>query len=148
MAGVCSICEDARRPEIDKALEVPRSDSQVSRQFGYSRATIARHRAHSALNAVVEAQAEGTVGEVRRLKSLAEHEIRESKDPKVRIAAQARLQSLVELEHRLRADAVDASALYKTEAFGVFLTHLLTHICSECADKVREALPPGDTRSE
>jgi hypothetical protein len=148
MANTCCICEHPQRAEIDQKLGVPRSDSRISREYGWNRATIARHRAHSALKELVEAQAEGIVGEVARLKALAENELRESKDPKVRLAAQARLQSLVELEHRLRSDAVDANALYKTEAFGVFLTHLLNHLCGECRCRVRDALPPGDTRSE
>ncbi len=148
MAGTCRVCDHPDRAAIDQSLCRPRSDSAVSRQFGFSRATIARHRAHSTLNSLIEAQQEGTAGEVGRLKSLAEEELKQSRDPKVRLAAQARLQSLVELEHRLRQEVADGGVLYKTEAFGIFLTHLLTHLCEECRAKVGESLPPGDTRAE
>ncbi len=146
MAGTCRICDHPERANIDKALEVPRSDSTVSRQYGFARVTIARHRAHLALKDAIAAQAEGAPGEIRRLKALAEKELTHA-DPKVRLAAQTRLERLVELEIRARAQEEDSVYLYRTPAFGEFLTMLLKTVCEECAEKIRKGVP-GDTPPE
>lgn len=147
MANACSVCEHPERLQIDKALEAPRSDSAVARQYGFSRATIARHRAHSALNSLISLQEEGVSGQIQRLKALAEEELKGSKDPKVRLAVNTRLQSLVELEHRIRSEEADGGVLYKTEAFSIFLTYLLEHLCETCRECVKGAPGVGDTRT-
>ncbi len=153
MANTCSICDDSRRADIDKALQVPRSDSQVSRQFGFSRATIARHRAHSALNSLIDAHKEGAAGEIQRLKGLAELELK-SNDPKIRLAAASQLKGLVELEIRAKGQEADSAYLYKHPSFQDFLTHLLQCLCGTCKTKVLEhgdvgdVAGGGDTRTE
>lgn len=136
MAERCIVCDHDRRVDIDKALSVPRSDSKVARQFGFSRATIARHRAHIVHNDAVELPKELNSNDVSLQKAKVQRIIDTARDDKVRIAALRELRGYIELEARLHQEAQGTSALSSDPAFQKLAGVLASTLCGDCRKRV------------
>lgn len=138
----CTVCNSEHRLAIEKALAVSRSGQSIATEFGLSKASINRHKAHIVQNL-------NDINEISRLKALAELDLKD-KDPKIRHAARVELRSLFELETRIGQEASAQQSLTANPAWELIRTHLLNIIneCDHCRKAVLEAMPPGDTRGE
>jgi len=140
MAEKCIICEDGRRADIDKALGVPRSDSKVSREFGFSRPTIARHRAHIVPIEYVIPQQVTNSSEIAKLKAVTQRIIDTTRDDKVRIAAVREMRGYLELEARLQQEAQGTSALESDPAYQQIVSTVVATVCGECRGQIDASL--------
>lgn len=136
MSETCIICKDPRRVDIEKILRGSRSDSKVSRQFSFSRTTVARHRSHMPRIADVELPEEDNHTEIGRLRAEAQRILATARDPKVQLAAVQRLESLHGLEMRLHQEAQGSSSLTSDPAFQRLASIIATVLCPDCMARV------------
>lgn len=94
MPKACSICVHARRAEVDKWLDALRPASEIAREIGVPENRIHRHRGHIEKKKTLELSPVLGNSELGKLLGLARDEYTKAKDPKVRLLALARMQSL------------------------------------------------------
>lgn len=102
MSTDCIICDDPRVKDIDRVLETPRSISKVSKEYGFARVTVYRHRGHRLIE-----ENRAPITDLQKLKDTTQRIIDTTRDDKVRLGALQRMQGLLEHELRTRAEAAD-----------------------------------------
>lgn len=156
MANRCGICESPMREEVGKALNAGRSEREVSAEFGFTKASVHRHKAHIR---DILLQAAPNLDEIGVLEAEA-RKLLESRVEKIRLDAIARLQSLRNDRLRIQSEQQGSSALTSDPAFQHLASVLVTCLCDTCKgvvdDKLSELLGTpipkptggGDTRSD
>lgn len=147
MARACPICIDERRADIEKAMtESGRPRHEISAEFGIPKHKLDNHASHIV---PIDGTIINEANEIGKLRALVEPLLKD-KDPKIRLAAIGRLESLTTLEARIGQEASAQQSLTANPAWELIRTHLLNIIneCDRCRKAVLEAMPPGDTRGE
>lgn len=148
MGRQCTVCISPLRQNIEEGIRLARRQSAIAKEFGVSTAAIQRHRAHIPTDAAELANDYVDKGDIAKLKRMAQREYDTAKDPKLRIAALQRLESLAALEMRLGTNETEVAALTNHPAWQLFLKQLLGIVndCTKCSAAIT-GIVPGDTRS-
>jgi hypothetical protein len=142
----CATCIHPDRQKIDELLLTSRMTAgKIACQFGLSRTQVQRHKNKHVQFPEVEAEKPLDVRQLEELKTLVRAELTATKDPKVRLAALQRLESLVTLEFRRGQDEVAQSALTSHPSWHKFLRHLHEHLCLDCKRRIVSSGNPGES---
>ncbi len=140
MARRCSICDDPRIADIDKALDGPLSRREIAQEFSVPKHRLDNHATHRARKVDVSLPKEQTLHDVTELWTLARKEYDGAKDPKVRLGALQRMQGLFELRTRLQQEASGTGALESDPAFQQIMAAVGVALCPSCKDAVSESV--------
>lgn len=136
----CKVCTHLEAEEIAKRLSEPHSERGIAQEFGISRASLRRHKAHSVPKVVVVLTGERDLDEISRLEAATREILRKTKVDKVKLDAIARLQSLANERTRLHQERAGTASLTSDPAYQQIVATMVGTICADCRSAVNAAL--------